>query len=371
MVDNKKKEELLLSCLKKVAPGTELRLGIEYILQGRTGGLIVVGDSQEVLKLVNGGFYVGCSFSPTKFYELAKMDGAIILSSDGKRILYANTHLFPNPEIKTSETGTRHRTAERVAKQTNTLVISISMKRDVVTIYKGDIRYMLEEPRVVLSKANQALQTLEKYKEGLDELSFNLTVRELEDMVTLYDVTSVLQRSSIVQRTEKEVKKYIYELGVDGRLLSMQVEELMANVTSDSLSIISDYAQTDINSKPYDIRDRINQLGAEKLLELDNIARILGYKIEGNLKEFNVNPRGLRIVSEVRRLPQQIIINLIDKFGNLKNILNASAEDFSKVTGMGKANAKALYERLKKFSEYYLYNEPYERKGGKFPKIKI
>ena len=129
---NKKREELLLNCLKKVAPGTDLRLGIEYILQGRTGGLIVVGDSEEVLKMVNGGFYVGCSFSPTKFYELAKMDGAIILSSDGKRILYANTHLFPNPEIKTSETGTRHRTAERVAKQTNTLVISISMKRDII-----------------------------------------------------------------------------------------------------------------------------------------------------------------------------------------------------------------------------------------------
>lgn len=371
MTVNKKKEELLLNCLKKVAPGTELRLGIEYILQGRTGGLIVVGDTEEVLKLVNGGFYVGCSFSPTKFYELAKMDGAIILSSDGKRILYANTHLFPNPEIKTSETGTRHRTAERVAKQTNTLVISISMKRDVVTIYKGDIRYMLEEPRVVLSKANQALQTLEKYKEGLDELKFNLTIRELEDMVTLFDVTGVLQRSSIVQWTEKEVKKYIYELGVDGRLLSMQVEELMANVASDSLNIISDYANQTVNNKPFDIRERINQLSAEKLLDLNNIAGILGYKVEGNLKEFNVHPRGLRIVSEVRRLPQQIIINLIDKFGNLKNILNASIENLAEVEGMGKSNAKALYDRLKKFSEYYLYNELYDRKGGTFPKIKI
>ncbi len=370
-MENNKKEELLLSCLKKVAPGTELRLGIEYILQGRTGGLIVVGDSKEVLKLVNGGFYVGVNFSPAKFYELAKMDGAIILSSNGKRILYANTQLFPNPEIKTSETGTRHRTAERVAKQTNTLVISISMKRDVVTIYKGDIKYMLEEPRVVLPKANQALQTLDKYKEGLDELTFNLTVRELEDIVTLYDVTSVLQRSSIIQRTEKEVRKYIYELGVDGKLLSMQVEELMANVTSNSLNIISDYIHPDMDSKPFEIRDKINQLGAEKLLELNNIAKFLGYKVEENLKEFNIKPRGLRIVTEVRRLPQKIILNLIDKFGNLKNILNASMEELSEVKGMGEASAKALYDRLKKFSEYYLYNELYERKGGTFPKIKI
>ena len=368
---NKKTEELLLDCLKKIAPGTELRLGIEYILQGKTGGLVVVGDSEEVLKLVNGGFYIGCSFSPAKFYEIAKMDGAIILSSDGRRILYANTHLFPNPEIKTSETGIRHRTAERVAKQTDTLVISISQKRDVVTIFKGDIRYMLEEPRVVLSKANQALQTLEKYKEGLDELTLNLTVRELEDLVTLFDVTSVLQRSSIVQKTEKEVKKYIYELGVDGRLLSMQVEELMANVISDSVNIISDYIHPDNEGNPYETKDSINLLNADELLELDNIARILGYKVEGNLKEFTVQPRGFRIVSEVRRLPQSIIVNLIDKFGNLKNILDAGIEDLSEVVGMGKVRAESLHDRLKKFSEYYLYNEPYNSKRGVVPKVKI
>ena len=368
---NKKNEELLIDCLKKIAPGTELRLGIEYILQGRTGGLVVVGDSEEMLKLVNGGFYIGCSFTPAKFYELAKMDGAIILSSDAKRILYANTHLFPDPNIKTSETGTRHRTAERVAKQTNTLVISISMKRDVVTIYKGDIKYMLEETRVILSKANQALQTLEKYKEGLDELTFNLTVRELEDMVTLFDVTSILQRSSIVQRTEKEVKKYIYELGVEGRLLNMQVEELMTNVVNGSLNIIGDYIHPDIIAEPVEIKDKINSLSEKKLLELSNIAKILGYKVEGSLREFDMHPRGLRIITEVRRLPQPVIISLIDKFGNLKNILNASVEELAEVAGMGKNKARSLYDRLKKFSEYYLYNELYTRKGGVIPGIRI
>lgn len=368
---NKKNKDLLTDCLKKVAPGTDLRLGIEYILQGRTGGLIVVGDSEEVLRLVNGGFYIGCSFTPTKFYELAKMDGAIILSSDGKRILYANTHLFPDPDIKTSETGTRHRTAERVAKQTNTLVISISMKRDVVTIYKGDIRYMLEESRVILSKANQALQTLEKYKEGLDELTFNLTVKELEDMVTLFDVATVLQRSSIVQKTEKEVKKYIYELGVEGRLLNMQVEELMANVVSDCLNVISDYVHPDVMAEPAEIKDKINSLSEKELLELSNIAKFLGYEAEGSLREFDMHPRGLRIITEVRRLPQPLILSLVDKFGNLKNILNASVEELSDVAGMGKNKARSLYDKLKKFSEYYLYNELYTRKGGVIPKIGI
>ena len=363
-MNNKNHEGMLLECLKRIAPGTDLRLGLEYILQGKTGGLIVIGDSEEVLKLVNGGFYIGCGFSPNKFYELAKMDGAIILSSNAKRILYANTHLFPNPEIKTSETGTRHRTAERVAKQTNTLVISISQKRDVVTIYKGNIRYMLEEPRVVLSKANQALQTLEKYKEGLDDLSSNLTIRELEDLATLFDVCSVLQRSSIVQKTEKEVKKYIYELGADGRLLSMQTEELMANVSSDFMDVVNDYRHPDDKSDADQIKEKINMLTADEPLDLNRIAAAIGYAPEGNLKEINVQPRGFRILSDVRRLPQSIIVNLIEKFGNLKSILDADVDELSEVAGMGKARARSIYDRLKKYSEYYLYNEPYNR-GGK------
>jgi diadenylate cyclase len=363
-MNNKNKEGMLLECLRRIAPGTDLRLGIEYILQGKTGGLVVIGDSEEVLKLVNGGFYIGCGFSPNKFYELAKMDGAIILSSNARRILYANTHLFPNPDIKTSETGTRHRTAERVAKQTDTLVISISQKRDVVTIYKGNIRYMLEEPRVVLSKANQALQTLEKYKEGLDDLSFNLTVRELEDLATLFDVCSVLQRSSIVQKTEKEVKKYIYELGADGRLLSMQTEELMANVASDFMDIVNDYKHPDNKSDADQIKDKVNALSADELLDLNRIAAFIGYKPEGNLKEINIQTRGFRILSDVRRLPQSIIVNLIEKFGNLKSILDADVDELSEVAGMGKARAKSIFNRLKKYSEYYLYNEPYNR-GGK------
>jgi len=370
-MNKKNEEQLLVDCLKKIAPGSDLRLGIEYILQGKTGGLIVVGDSEEVLKLVNGGFYIGCSFTPAKFYELAKMDGAIILSSDGKRILYANTHLFPDPNIKTFETGTRHRTAERVAKQTNTLVISISMKRDVVTIYKGDIKYMLEETRVILSKANQALQTLEKYKEGLDELTFNLTVKELEGIVTLFDVATILQRSSIIQRTEKEVKKYIYELGVEGRLINMQVEELMANVVENSLNIISDYVKQNVDCGPSDIKDKINLLSEKELLELGKIAKFLGYEVEGSLREFDMHSRGLRIITEVRRLPQQVVIGLVEKFGDLRNILNASVEELSEVSGMGKNRARSLYDKLKKFSEYYLYNELYTARGGVIPTIKM
>ncbi len=357
-------EELLLNSLKRIAPGTDIRTGIEYILQAKTGALIVVGDTEQVLKLVDGGFYIGCSFTAAKFYELAKMDGAIILSEDANRILYANTHLYPNPLIKTSETGTRHRTAERVAKQTKTLVISISQKRDVVTFYIGNIKYILEEPRIVLSKATQAFQTLSKYKDGLDQLMLNLTIRELEDIVTLHDVASVLQRSSIVQKTEKEVRRYTYELGTDGRLLKMQIEELMVNVLDESLRVIEDYINFNGNVKINDIKNKINNLGEDSLLDLDNISKILGYKTEGNLREFQVQPKGIRIVTGIRRMSELVIKNLVGKFGNLKNIMNASVDELSEVQGMGKISASLLFDRLKKFSEYYLYNEPYGFRGG-------
>jgi diadenylate cyclase len=366
-----KEEELLLASLKTIAPGTDLRTGIEYILQAKTGGLIVVGDSEQVLKLVDGGFYIGCSFTPAKFYELAKMDGAIILSQDAGRILYANTHLYPNPMIKTSETGTRHRTAERVAKQTKSLVISISQKRDVVTIYLDDTKYLLEEPRIVLSKANQALQTLSKYKEGLDNLMVNLTVRELEDMVTLFDVVSVLQRSGIVQKTEREVRKYISELGSDGRLLNMQVEELMVNVADESLKVIEDYLNIDGSIKPVDIKTRISSIGENALLDLDSITKMLGYKVEGNLREFSVQSRGIRVISEIKRFPEQLLKNLVSKFGSLKNIINASVEELSEIQGMGKVRASLLFDRLKKFSEYYLYREPYNQRGGMAQRLRF
>jgi diadenylate cyclase len=361
-----REEELLLNSLKRIAPGTDLRMGIEYVLQAKIGALIVVGDKEDsdnILKLVDGGFYIGCNFSPAKFYELAKMDGALILNHDASRILYANTQLFPDPKIGTSETGTRHRTAERVAKQTKTLVISISQKRDVVTIFIDSIKYTLDEPRVILSKASQALQTLGKYKEGLDQLIVNLTIRELEDLVTLHDVASVLQRSSIVQKTEKEVRKYIYELGTDGRLLKMQIEELMTNVADNSIKVIEDYINFDDNIKASEIKNKIDLLGDSTLLNLVNTAKILGYKVEGDLKEFSVRPRGLRIISEVRRLPETVLRNIVEKFDNFRNILGADVEELSEVEGMGKARAKNLHDKLKKFSDYYLYNESYNKKS--------
>lgn len=219
--------EIKTDILRLVAPGTQFRDGLENVLRAKTGALIVLGTTPEVMELVDGGFQINTEFTPANLYELAKMDGAIILSEDGRKILFANTQLIPNSSISSTETGIRHRTAERVAKQTGKLVISISQRRNVITLYQGPFRYSLKDIGVILTKANQAIQTLEKYKSVLDQSLTNLSAMEFEELVTMQEVTMVIQRIEMVLRIKSEIKNYIHELGTEGRLISMQLEELV------------------------------------------------------------------------------------------------------------------------------------------------
>jgi diadenylate cyclase len=236
--ENFKKEDMQIEILKMIAPGTPLREGLENILKTKTGALIVVSDAKEVLDIVDGGFLINQEYSPSRLYELAKMDGAIILSEDSKKILYANTQLIPSPAIETEETGTRHRTAERTAKQTGKLVISISQRRGIITIYKGNYKYIIEDSSKVITKANQALQTLEKYKKVFDSKLNILNEYEFNDIVTLDNVITCIQRAEMVQRIKEEVQRNIYELGDDGRLIKMQVEELLGEFEEEELLTI-------------------------------------------------------------------------------------------------------------------------------------
>ena len=190
----------IIKILQMVAPGTPLYEGLENILRARTGALIVVGDSEKVMEVVDGGYQINAELNPANLYELAKMDGAIILSSDAKRILYANTHLTPDSIIPTLETGSRHRTAERVAIQTGEMVIAISQRRNLITLFKGNLRHVLRDVSTILVKANQALQTLEKYKSVLDQALVNLSALEFEDLATITEVAPVVQRTAMVSR---------------------------------------------------------------------------------------------------------------------------------------------------------------------------
>ena len=231
----------LVDILKMVAPGTQIREGIENILNAKTGGLIVIGDGKEVLNILDGGFYVNVEFTPARLYELAKMDGAIILSEDLKQILYANAQLLPEKSITTNETGTRHRTAERVAKQTGKTVISISQRRGIITIYQKDFKYVLQDTSKVLAKTNQALQTVEKYQQVFSEKINILNEYEFNDIVTLINVVETIQRAEMLMRVADEVQKSIYELGTEGRLLKMQLDELTNGVEDEEKLIIKDY----------------------------------------------------------------------------------------------------------------------------------
>ncbi|GAB6099818.1 DNA integrity scanning diadenylate cyclase DisA [Halanaerocella petrolearia] len=348
--------------LKLIAPGTSFREGLENILRAKTGALIVVGDSEEVLGAVDGGFNINAEMTSTRLYELAKMDGAIVLSENAERILCANTQLVPDPSISSMETGTRHRTAERIAKQTGELVISISQRRDVITLYKADKKYVLEDIRVILAKANQATQTLEKYRKVLDQSLTNLSALEFEDLVTISDVATVLQRTEMVLRIKREIERYIIELGSEGRLIKMQLEELVSNVKEEGLLIIRDYKAEDEESdeEKEEIDDlaavfeKISNCSSDELLSLSTISKYLGYGGNMNALDLSISPRGYRLLRKIPRLPMRVIENLVDSFGSFQEILNASIEELNDVDGVGEVRAQAIKEGLKRLRDQVL-----------------
>jgi len=337
--------------LKMVAPGTPFREGLDSVLSAKTGGLIVVGYSPEVMQIVEGGFSINCDFSPNSLYELAKMDGAIILSEDLKRILFANTQLIPDSTIPSSETGIRHRTAERVAKQTGKLVVSISQRRNVITLYQGNLRYALRDIGFILTKANQALQTLDKYKAVLDQALTNLGASEFEEMVTLEEVANVMQRLQMVQRIRSEIRRYINELGTEGRLIRMQLEELVSDIDEEETWLIMDYCRELGEDKIRDVRRELRRLTSEELLETGAIVRALGYPPTGSALDQSVSPRGFRMLHKIPRLPSMIISNLVERFSYLPHIMMATIEELDEVDGIGEVRARAIKEGLKRLQE--------------------
>lgn len=348
-VDKKAEKRLLNKAVSMVAPGTELRQAIDHILRAGTGGLVVIGDTEKVLNISNGGFELYCQADPQKIYELSKMDGAILVSEDVNQILRANVHLVPDSSLYTSETGMRHRTAERVAKQSKAMVISVSQRRNTVTLFMGSVKYVLKDTREILSKSNQALQTLEKYKNRLDQVAANLSALEYEDVVSLLDVVIVLQRSLMVEKISLEIEKYISELGVEGRLIQMQLDELMANVSEESYVLIRDYIADDQHSRV--TKESLLELTSEELLDLLNIAKMLGYDGAVSVLDRQLHPRGFRILRKIPRLPYSVIDKIVTTFGDLQSILRAKNTDLDKVEGVGRARAEIIQDSLRKFKE--------------------
>lgn len=342
------KDKELITILKIIAPGTPLREGLENVLRAKTGGLIVLGDTEQVLRLVDGGFSINSEYSPSYVYELAKMDGAIIISSDLKRILFANTQLIPDSSIPTQETGTRHRTADRVSKQTGNVVVAISGRRNIITVYKGSTKYVLRDSNVVLARANQALQTLEKYSVVLDRITKNLNLLEFQDLASLFDVVTVIQRNEMVMRIVGEIERYISELGNEGRLISMQLNELVKNVEQEGVLLIRDYYQNNLDYN--DVYKQLQMIPSDELLTLEAIAKILGYPGVSLIDTF-ISARGYRILSKIPRIPVSVIENVVKNFKELKAVTEASNEQLDQVEGIGEARAKAIKNGLRRLKE--------------------
>jgi diadenylate cyclase len=342
-----------LDLLKLLAPGSLLREGLDNMLHARTGALIVLG-SKKVETIMDGGFKVDAPLTPSSIYELAKMDGAIVLNSRATRLLMANVHLNPDPRTPSRETGIRHRIAERVSRQTGCAVISISQRRNVITLYLGEEKYVLQDLSILLVKVSQALQTLEKHKNVLDQALVNLSALEFENLVTLEEVISVLQRSEMVLRIAGIVEQYIVELGSEGHLIGMQLEELLGNLTEEQDLVLRDYQVRDRQEEKEKILRRLAESSDEELLDPVHMGTLLGYREEDCRLGEAVQPRGYRLLGKIPRLPRGVADHVAREFGTLQDLAAASPERLNQVEGIGEVRARTISRGLKRLREQCL-----------------
>ena len=340
---------VLRAALAQVAPGRMLRDGIDRILQAGMGGLLIIGDGPEVLNICSGGFLLDTAFSPQRLSELAKMDGAIILARDGSRIARANVHLVPDSRVSTSETGTRHRTAEKVARSLEVPVVTVSQRMSTITVYVGEDKHEIDAIPRVVNRANQALSTLERYRNRLDIDAASLSTLEIEDLVTIRDVVNVLQRIEGVERIATEIERYIVELGEEGRMVRLQLVELMGGVEHDRRHIVRDYRGVAKGVTLDSVLDALSALTTEDLIDPAELVNAL--RLPTAALDASVSPRGYRLLSRIPRLPEQITENIVGRFGSLQKIMRATIDDLDDVEGVGATRARAIKDGLGRLAE--------------------
>jgi diadenylate cyclase len=343
----------ILSAVGRIAPGTELRSAIDDIIRSREGALIVIGEPNELAFLFSGGIKLDVPFTPQLLYELAKMDGAIIVNAGCTKLAYANVQLMPDPTIASNETGTRHRTAERVAKQTDALVISISQQRETVTVFVGQSRYQLEPIADVLAKTNQALATLETYRARLEQVLTRLTALEFQNAVMLDDVLVVLQRAELTTRMAEEIERACVELGEEARLIRMQLEELVADVPDEKAALVYDYHAEGDAARTQEGLEALAALPYNQLLEFELLA-VIGYPASVNPLDHSVTPRGYRVLSHIPRLPDGVVKRVVASLDGLDGIVRASQRELEAVEGVGTVRAREIREGLRRLQEHNL-----------------
>ena len=344
----------LLAAIAKIAPGTGLREAVDDVIRSREGALIVVGDPNELSFLYSGGIRLDAPFRPQLLYELAKMDGAIIVDAAIKRLAWANVQLMPDPTIPSNETGTRHRTAERVAKQTGALVVSVSQQRETVTVFVGPARYQLDPVADVLAKTNQALGTLDTYRQRLEQVLTRLTALEFQNAVVLDDVLVVLQRAEMTSRMAQRITRDCAELGSEGRLIRLQLEELVGDVPAERDAIVRDYHALGPGEDATAALAQLAALSYQDLLEFGRLAEVLGYDRSVNPLDHSVAPRGYRILSHIPRLPEPLVRRVVIGLGSLDAVVRASQRELESVEGVGAVRAREIREGLRRLQEHNL-----------------
>ena len=343
----------ILAAVGRIAPGTALRSAIDDIIRSSEGALIVIGEPNELAFLFSGGIKLEVPFTPQLLYEVAKMDGAIIVNAGCTKLAYANVQLMPDPTIASNETGTRHRTAERVAKQTDALVISISQQRETVTVFVGQSRYQLEPITDVLAKTNQALATLETYRARLEQVLTRLTALEFQNAVMLDDVLVVLQRAELTTRMAEEVERACVELGEEGRLIRMQLEELVADVPDEKAALVYDYHAEGGAARTQEGLEALAGLPYNQLLEFELLA-VIGYPASVNPLDHAVSPRGYRVLSHIPRLPDGVVKRVVASLDGLDGVVRASQRELEAVEGVGTVRAREIREGLRRLQEHNL-----------------
>jgi diadenylate cyclase len=352
--DDPRRDPRLLGSLARVAPGTELRQGIDDIIRSHEGALIVIGDPDALAFLYSGGMKIDLPFTSQHLYEVAKMDGAIIANDELTKIAYVNVQLMPDPTIASDETGTRHRTAERVAKQTNALVISVSQQRETVSIFQGPRRYQLDPVATVLAKTNQALATLDTYRSRLEQVLTRLTALEFQNAVVLDDVLIVLQRAELTTRMAEEIERNCVELGAEGRLIRMRLGELLGDIPGEKAAVVNDYHVSGPGPEAVLAIEGLAALSYQELLEFDRLAELLGYPRNVNTLDHSVSPRGYRVLAHIPRIPPAVIEHVVADMDGLESIVRASQRDLEAVQGVGTARARDIREGLRRLQEHNL-----------------
>jgi diadenylate cyclase len=293
-------------------------------------------------------------FRSQLLYELAKMDGAIIVDEAIKRLAWANVQLMPDPTIPSDETGTRHRTAERVAKQTGALVISVSQQRETVTIFVGPARYQLDPVADVLAKTNQAIGMLDTYRQRLEQVLTRLTALEFQNAVVLDDLLVVLQRAEMISRMAQRITRDCVELGSEGRLIRLQLAELVGDVAGQRDAIVRDYHVAGAGEEATAALGGLAGLSYQELLEFGRLAEILGYDRGINPLDESVTPRGYRILSHIPRLPEPLVRRVVAGLGSLDAVVRATQRELESVEGVGAVRAREIREGLRRLQEHNL-----------------